>query len=110
MVPSSTIRVACPWCGSIGLPPGEVRCAQAVREAEPGLCEFNCPTCGRLIILPATPAGVAAARDVGAAELRGPVPRELLEAHGGPTLSWDDVLDLRLAVSRTCCPQEELVE
>jgi hypothetical protein len=43
-------------------------------------------------------------------ELTGAVPRELLESHDGPPLSWDDVLDLRLAVSRTCCPQEELVE
>lgn len=53
--------------------------------------------------------GVEAARRVGVSELVGTIPWELLEPHAGPPLSWDDLLDLQLAVSRTGCPQEELL-
>jgi hypothetical protein len=30
----------------------------------------------------------------------GSVPFELLESHSGPPLSWDDVLDFKLALER----------
>jgi hypothetical protein len=109
MSAEADIRVQCHWCGTLTLPPSAVRCAQGDAAEQLALCEFRCPICSRLIILRTTPAGAEAARRVGAAELTGAVPRELLEAHRGPPLSWDDLLELHLSVSRTCCPQEELL-
>ena len=50
-----------------------------------------CPSCGPVLI---------------GAELA--VPFELLEAHAGPALSWDDLLDFKLALDRSPWPQVEL--
>lgn len=108
MSEDAEVRVECPWCGTLALSPGAVRCADVAPGDRLALCQFTCPVCFRLIILRTTPEGVEVARRVGVADLNGPVPRELLEPHGGPPLTWDDVLDLHLALSRTCCPQEEL--
>lgn len=102
------IRVECPWCGSLVLPPGAVRCSPG-RGGNLGLCEFTCPICFRLVLMPTAESGMEAVRRVGVSELAGTIPWELLEPHAGPPLSWDELLDLHLAVSRTCCPQEELL-
>jgi hypothetical protein len=37
-------------------------------------------------------------RDGGAGHMTGRVPFELLEAHTGPPLSWDDLLDFKPAL------------
>lgn len=103
------IRVECPWCGTQTLPPNALRCSPPAETGKAGLCEFTCPLCSRLVLVPATPEGVAAARAVGVDELSGSVPWELLEDRSGPPLSWDDLLDLRLSIERTCCPQAELL-
>lgn len=104
----AVVRVECPWCGFLTLPPQALRCAEAAGN-QVALCEFSCPICSRLIIIRTTPEGFEAARRIGVAPLDGPVPRELLEARDGPPLTWDDLLDLHLAAARTCCPQEELL-
>jgi hypothetical protein len=44
----------------------------------------------------------------GATHPSGAVPFELLEAHAGPALSWDDLLDFTLALERSPWPQLEL--
>jgi hypothetical protein len=58
-------------------------------------------------------ATVQAAADVllaeGARPFAGPAPFELLEAHRGAPLSWDDFLDFHLALSAAPFPQEEVM-
>lgn len=101
------VRAECPWCGTVELEPGHLRC-----EVEPSgaqaLCEFICPVCSRLVYARTTPEGVLAVRLAGAGNISGVIPFELLEPHDGPALSWDDFLDLRAAIEGLCCPMEEL--
>ena len=91
------VRVVCPGCGPVVLPAKELRC-----ELEPaganGICELSCPVCSTMVLVPAGPAAVETMRDGGAGHMSGSVPFELLEPHTGPPLSWDDVLDFKLAL------------
>ena len=45
----------------------------------------------------------------GARPFAEPAPFELLEAHRGAPLSWDDFLDFHLAISAAPYPQEEVM-
>lgn len=108
MSEDAEVRVHCPWCGTFDLAPAAVRCADAASGEQHTLCEFTCPGCGRLIIRRTTAKGARLARRLGVARFEGTVPLELLEPRSGPPLSWDDVLDLHLTLSRICCPHEEL--
>jgi hypothetical protein len=107
---SSHIWATCPWCGRVELGAAYLRCATSPRSGGTGLCEFTCPTCSRLVLKGVPPEGVQALRAVGARQLAGAVPFEMLEPHPAPPLSWDDVLDISLQLQGDCCPQQELVD
>jgi hypothetical protein len=62
-----------------------------------------------LSLLRTTAAGVAALLEGGAAELSGPVPFEILEAHTGAPLSVDELLEFHAELDSICCPPDELV-
>jgi hypothetical protein len=57
-----------------------------------------------MVLVPAGPVAVETMREGGAGHMSGCVPFELLEPHTGPPLSWDDVLDFRLALDRRTDP------
>lgn len=101
------LQAECPWCGEVSLEPTDLHC-RIEPAGERGLCEFRCPICTRLVLLPATAKNAGALLEAGATSISGLVPFEVTEPHLGPPLSWDDLLDLHLALARTDRPQEEL--
>jgi hypothetical protein len=106
---SALVQVSCPFCGPAELPAGAVSCGVDPKDSSRGLCQFTCPSCARLVFV----GTVQAAADVllveGARPFAGPAPFELLEAHRGAPLSWDDFLDFHLAISAAPFPQEEVM-
>jgi ribosomal protein S27E len=91
------VRVVCPGCGPVVLPAKELRC-ELEAAGDKGICELRCPVCSTMVLVPAGPVAVETMRDGGAGHMSGSVPFELLEPHTGPALSWDDVLDFKLAL------------
>jgi hypothetical protein len=81
------------------VPAGEFRCEIEAAGGK-GLCEMRCPVCSTVVLVPAAATAVETLRRAGAGPMSGSVPFELLEAHIGPPLSWDDVLDFSLALER----------
>lgn len=89
-------RVVCPECGPVVAPAGEFLC-ELDTGGERGICELRCPVCTVTLIVPAKPEVVETLHRAGAGHLT-LAPFELLEPHAGPPLSWDDVLDFKLAL------------
>lgn len=102
------MQVECRFCGEVSVPVASVRCALESRSSDQGLCELACPICSRRITLRADAAVVGLLFLEGAGTIAGSAPFEFLEPHAGPAFSWDEVLDATVAMSATCCPQEEL--
>lgn len=94
------VRTRCPWCGRLELLASSLTCSGAGPGQEQGLCEFTCPGCSRSVFVAVPPSDIALLWAVGAGESR--LPLELLEPHSGPPLSWDDLLDFRLALDEVC--------
>jgi hypothetical protein len=93
------VRVSCPGCGPMLVPAGEFQCEVDASEGK-GLCEMRCPVCSAIVVLPAAASAVETLLRAGAGHMHGSIPFELLEPHTGPPLSWDDVLDFKLALKR----------
>ena len=91
------VRVVCPGCGPVVLPAKALRC-ELEAPGDKGICELRCPVCSTMVLVPAGPVAVETMRDGGAGHMTGSVPFELLEPHSGPPLSWDEVLDFKLAL------------
>ena len=91
------VRVVCPGCGPLVVPAAELRC-EVEADGDNGLCELSCPVCSATLLVRAPAATVEVMRDGGAGHMTGSVPFELLEPHTGPPLSWDDLLDFKLAL------------
>ena len=91
------VRVVCPGCGPLVVPAADL-CCEIEAEGGKGLCELRCPVCSTTLVVRAAAAAVETMRDGGAGHMTGSVPFELLEPHTGPPLSWDDLLDFKLAL------------
>lgn len=101
------VQADCPTCGEVIAPASELVCG--VSEAEvTALCEFPCPGCDRVLLIPLAPTEVPTLVLLGARKGRS-LPFELLEVHSGPTVSWDEVLELHFELEHQSFPQEELV-
>ena len=101
------VQADCPSCGEVLARPSALVCGVSEAE-ETALCEFLCPDCGRLLLRPLAPTDVPTLVLLGARKGRS-LPFELLEAHSGPAVSWDEVLDLHFELERHKFPQRELV-
>ena len=102
------VQADCPTCGEVIAKASALVCGVSEAE-ETALCEFSCPGCTRPLLLPLPPAEVPTLVLLGAREARS-LPFELLEAHSGPAVTWDEVLDLHFELERQASPQRELVE
>jgi hypothetical protein len=91
------VRVVCPGCGPLVVPAAEIRC-EVETVGDKGLCELSCPVCSAVLLVRVQAPQVAVMRDGGAGHMTGSIPFELLEPHSGPPLSWDDLLDFKLAL------------
>jgi len=109
MEAKSQIEAQCHWCGTVKVRLADLRCAVDPKDQGAGLCEFACPLCDGLALVPSTQGAIEALANQGARGIAGNAPFEILEHHSGVALSWDDLLDLHLALDRTSIPQAELV-
>jgi predicted RNA-binding Zn-ribbon protein involved in translation (DUF1610 family) len=100
------VQAKCPTCGAVIVTASALTCG--VSEAdEAALCEFPCPTCDRTLMIPVAPIEFSSLLLLGAHKALS-LPFELLEEHSGPTVSWDEVLDLHFALEGQAFPQQEL--
>lgn len=100
------VQAQCPKCGTVLAAASALACG--VSEAdEAGLCEFLCSTCDHHLLIPISPIEISSLLLLGARKTRS-LPFELLEAHPGPPISWDEVLDLHITLEDHAFPQREL--
>jgi hypothetical protein len=109
MTSAIKVRVVCPECGPVVLPAKEIRC-ELQTAGDKGMCELSCPVCSTTVLVPAGPVAVQAMREGGAGHMRGSIPFELLEPHVGPPLSWNDLLDFKLALDSRPDPLSSINE
>ena len=109
METSALVQVSCPFCGPAALRAGALRCGVDPEDSSRGLCQFTCPSCARLVFVDTPQAEANVLLAEGARRFSGLAPFELLEAHEGAPVSWDDFLDFHLALSATPFPQEEVM-
>lgn len=91
-----SVRVVCPGCGPVVVSASAMRCELEAGAAR-GICELRCPVCTAPVLVPAVASAVETMRGAGAGHMM-IAPFELLERHEGPPISWDDVLDFKLAL------------
>jgi hypothetical protein len=92
------VEARCAWCGFVALGVDDLRVR--VGRDEQALVEFVCSSCSRLNLRRLAPGDLSPLADVGVVPSAGMAPFELLEAHDGPPLGWDDLLDLHEALDR----------
>lgn len=95
----TTIKASCPMCGDVELKPAQLRLVVA-SVPDRSYYAFHCTQCTDEVRKPADEEIVALLVSGGVRAERWVIPAEALEAHGGPALSYDDVLDFALALSR----------
>lgn len=93
----TTIKASCPVCGDVELTPALVRLVVCTR-AEWSYYAFTCTMCTDEVRKPADEQVVALLRSGGVLAERWTIPAEALEEHGGPRISYDDVLDFVLGL------------
>ena len=94
---TTTIKSHCPVCGPVTLTADDVRLV--IPPGRTAWFAFACPGCGDRIHHTASPAHVALLGTGGVHPER--VPAEVWEAHAGPRITYDDVLDLHQALHPT---------
>jgi predicted RNA-binding Zn-ribbon protein involved in translation (DUF1610 family) len=106
MTERGLVQADCPTCGAVIAEASALACG--VSEAdEAGLCEFPCPTCDHRLLIPISPIEISSLLLLGAHKTRS-LPFELLEAHSGSPVSWDETLDLHIELEGGSFPQQEL--
>ena len=92
------VKATCPSCGDVELTPADLElrvCSTPVASTY----HFTCTRCESVIVKPAAdPRIVTLLASVGVPTVHWDLPAELLEAHEGPALTLDDLIDLRLAL------------
>ncbi|PWJ46479.1 hypothetical protein SAMN06264364_1465 [Quadrisphaera granulorum] len=93
------ITCSCPVCGAMTLPADSFDLVVCASDAGRSFYQFTCPKCSGLVTKQASERVVTglSARGVRVTSM----PLEALEAHGGPVLTMDDLLDLSLALSKS---------
>jgi hypothetical protein len=106
MTKRGLVEAECPTCGTVMASASALTCG--ISEAdEAALCEFPCPSCDRVLLIPFPPIEMSSLLLLGAHRDRS-LPFELLEPHSGPTVSWDEVFDLHFELEQQSFPQQEL--
>jgi hypothetical protein len=96
----TTIKASCPTCGEVELTPADVS-LMVCSHAPLSYYAFTCATCSEEVRKPADDHVVSLLVSGGVPAMVWEVPAEALEAHEGPTLSYDDLLDFCLNLGET---------
>lgn len=95
----TTIKASCPVCGDVELKPAQLRLVVA-NVTDRSYYSFQCTTCTDEVRKPADEEVVALLVSGGVKAERWTIPAEALEEHDGGVITYDDVLDFALAMSR----------
>jgi hypothetical protein len=93
----TTIKASCPVCGDVELTPYQVRLV-ICSEIERSYYAFLCSGCHDEVRKPADEEIMALLVSGGVVAETWEIPAEALEAHTGPLIGYDDVLDFVLAL------------
>ena len=96
----TTIKASCPSCGEVELTPADVS-LMVCSHAPLSYYAFACPSCSEEIRKPADDHVVSLLVSGGVPATVWDIPAEALEPRTGPALTYDDLLDLALQLSRT---------
>lgn len=96
----TTIKASCPTCGEVELTPADVS-LMVCSHAPLSYYAFCCPTCREEVRKPADDHVVSLLVSGGVPASVWDLPGEALELHGGPCLSYDDLLDFALQLGAT---------
>ena len=94
----TTIKASCPLCGAVELGPRDVR-LMVCTQAPLSYYAFDCPGCRDEVRKNADEHVVSLLVSGGVQPTVWDVPAEALEAHEGPSLSYDDLLDFGLSLA-----------
>ena len=95
----TTIKASCPTCGDVELTPTQLRLVVA-NVSERSFYAFHCAKCTSEVRKPADEEIVALLVSGGVRAERWQIPAEALEVRLGGTISYDDVLDFALALTK----------
>ena len=95
----TTIKASCPTCGDVDLKPVDLRLVVCTRP-ELSTYAFDCPSCKDEVKKPADEEVVALLVSGGVKVTPWHIPAEAMEQHSGPRLSYDDLLDFALWLTR----------
>lgn len=101
------IRASCPTCGDVELTTRDVRvllCSTTYQSSY----AFQCPSCRVAVTKPAEPRVVDVLLASGITLSVWHMPAELDEAHAGPPISYDDLLEFHFGL-RSACSLDELL-
>jgi len=95
----TTIKASCPTCGEVELTPADVS-LMVCTHAPLSYYAFDCGTCSEEVRKPADDHVVSLLVSGGVPAQVWELPAEVLEVKSGPVLTYDDLLDFGLALSR----------
>jgi uncharacterized C2H2 Zn-finger protein len=96
----SIVQATCPRCGDVELTPRDLE-LRVCTLAAASTYIFNCPRCEQIVVKPASDGRVVTLlSSVGVPVVHWDLPAELDEAHDGPPLTKDDLIDLHFALER----------
>lgn len=95
----TTIRATCPICGDVELKPSQLR-LMVCNRAEFSTYTFDCPTCNDEVKKPADEEVIALLLSGGVVAKAWRIPAEAFEAHAGPPINHDDLLELHLELEK----------
>jgi endogenous inhibitor of DNA gyrase (YacG/DUF329 family) len=96
----TTIKASCPACGEVELTSDDVT-LRVCTSAPLSYYSFRCPTCQDEVRKPADDHVVSLLLSGGVRAHVWDIPAEALEPKPGPSLTYDDLLDFLLLLSRT---------
>lgn len=86
----------CPTCGQIRTTAPKIRLLVCNNAPGRSTYEFVCPVCAQLVVKPASDQVISMLMTVGIRAELWNLPAELLEAHAGQPIGYDDILDFAL--------------
>ncbi|MBM4363055.1 MAG: hypothetical protein FJ104_10270 [Deltaproteobacteria bacterium] len=95
----ATIKATCPRCGDVKLRSRDL-VVRVCAETDEGTYSFACPRCREPVVREATPRILSLLVSAGVRTDVWHQPAELHEAHEGPPISADDLLDFHLMLDR----------
>lgn len=96
----TTVLSTCPICGDVRVPARDVVLTEYTNRPEASSYRFTCPQCGDLVQKPAQDWVVNALKNAAVVHRSLRIPAEAFEAHRGPAITLDDVLDLALQLEK----------